>query len=147
MGKLKIAKTEETTTESAQAATLSSSPVKVPKKKITSATLHIEATFNNTKVVLSDKGGNTLFWSSAGSLGFKGAKKGTPFAASKVGDVLGEKAAALGIKDIDVVVTGVGSGREPTIRAFLSRGFELTGVRDTTPVPHNGPKPKKPRRV
>lgn len=147
MGKLKIAKTEEANTEGAQTVAPSSAPVKVPKKKITSGTLHIEATFNNTKVVLSDKGGNTLFWSSAGSLGFKGAKKGTPFAASKVGDVLGEKAAALGIKDVDVVVTGVGSGREPTIRAFLARGFELTGVRDTTPVPHNGPKPKKPRRV
>ncbi len=147
MGKLKIAKTteEEPKTEGAAAPVVSA--VKVPKKKIVSGTLHIEATFNNTKVVLSDKDGNTLFWSSSGSMGFRGAKKGTPFAASKVGDVLGEKAAALGIKDVDVVVKGVGSGREPTIRAFLARGFELTGIRDTTPVPHNGPKPKKPRRV
>jgi small subunit ribosomal protein S11 len=148
MGKLKIAKTEETKAEGeTKPVAETTGPVKVPKKKITSGTLHVEATFNNTKVVLSDKGGNTLFWSSAGSLGFRGAKKGTPFAASKVGDVLGEKAAALGIKDVDVIVKGVGSGREPTIRAFVARGFELTGVRDVTPVPHNGPKPKKPRRV
>ena len=147
MGKLKIATTEETKTEGETKPVADAAAVKVPKKKVISATLHVEATFNNTKVVLSDKGGNTLFWSSAGSLGFRGAKKGTPFAASKVGDVLGEKAAALGIKDVDVVVKGVGSGREPTIRAFVARGFELTGVRDITPVPHNGPKPKKPRRV
>ncbi len=120
---------------------------KAPRKKIVAGTLHVEATFNNTKVVLSDKEGNTLFWTSAGSLGFKGAKKGTPFAASKAGSVIGEKAKALGIKEVDVKVTGVGSGREPTIRAFMAYDIEITGVRDTTPVPHNGPKPKKPRRV
>lgn len=120
---------------------------KGPKKKISTGTLHIEATFNNTKVVFSDKSGNTLFWSSAGHQGFKGAKKGTPFAASKVGDVIGEKAQVAGIKDADVVVSGVGPGRESAIRAFMSRGIEITTIRDATPVPHNGPKPKKPRRV
>jgi len=121
--------------------------VRVPKKKIVSGTLHIVATFNNTKVVFSDKTGGTLFWSSSGSIGFKGAKKGTPFAASKVGEVIGEKAAALGIKDADVIVKGVGSGREPAIRGFMSHGIDITGIRDATPVPHNGPKAKKPRRV
>jgi small subunit ribosomal protein S11 len=120
---------------------------RVPKKKIVAGTLHIEATFNNTKVVFSDKDGATIFWSSAGSLGFKGAKKGTPFAASKVGDVIGEKAAALGVKESDVVIRGVGSGREPVVRSFMTHGIELTGIKDETPVPHNGPKPKKPRRV
>ncbi len=120
---------------------------KVPKKKIISGTLHVEATFNNTKVVFSDKNGNALFWSSSGSLGFKGAKKGTPFAASKVGDVIGEKAQNLGIKDADVVIRGVGSGREPAVRAFMARNIEITAIRDATSVPHNGPKPKKPRRV
>lgn len=121
--------------------------LRVGKKKVNSGTLHIEATFNNTKAIVSDKNGNTLFWSSAGSLGFRGAKKGTPFAASKVGDVLGEKAQTLGIKDVDVVIKGVGSGREPTIRSFMARGFEVTGIRDITATPHNGPKAKKPRRV
>ncbi len=122
-------------------------PSKTPKKKIVSGVLHIEATFNNTKVLFSDKAGNTLFWSSAGSLGFRGAKKGTPFAASKVGDVIGSKAAVLGVKDSDVVVLGVGSGREPAIRAFMAHGIEITAIQDATPVPHNGPKAKKPRRV
>ena len=121
--------------------------VRVPKKKIIAGTLHIEATFNNTKVTFSDKTGATLFWSSSGAIGFKGAKKGTPFAASKVGDVLGERAAALGIKEADVVVKGVGSGREPAIRGFMAHGIEITAIKDATPIPHNGPKAKKPRRV
>ncbi len=121
--------------------------LKAPKKKVVSGVLHIDATFNNTKVLFSDKVGNTLFWSSAGSLGFRGAKKGTPFAASKVGDVIGGKASMLGVKDADVVVLGVGSGREPAIRAFMAHGIEITAIKDATPVPHNGPKAKKPRRV
>ncbi len=120
---------------------------KMPKKKLASGVLHIEATFNNTKVVFADKTGNTIFWSSAGALGFKGAKKGTPFAASKVGEVLGEKAAAIGVKEADVIVVGVGSGRESAIRSFMAFGIDITGIKDQTPVPHNGPKPKKPRRV
>ncbi len=117
------------------------------KKKLTIGMLAIEATFNNTKAVVSDPKGNVLFWSSAGSLGFKGAKKGTPFAASKVGEILAEKATAAGIKEVSVVVTGVGSGREPLIRAFIGGGIELLSIKDRTPVPHNGPKAKKPRRV
>jgi len=120
---------------------------KTSKKKITSGILFIDATFNNTKVLFGDKLGNTLFWSSAGSLGFKGAKKGTPFAASKVGDLIGDKAITLGVKDSDVVVRGVGSGREPAIRAFMAHGIEITSIKDATPIPHNGPKAKKPRRV
>lgn len=147
MGKIKIiTKKEEEKIAPAEGA-VSSSAVKIPKKKFVSGTLHVEATFNNTKVLLSDKEGNTITWTSAGSLGFKGAKKGTPFAASKAGSIIGEKAKALGIKEVDVVVKGVGSGREPTIRAFMAYDIDITGVRDMTPVPHNGPKAKKPRRV
>ena len=122
-------------------------PLKTPKKKITSGVLSIDATFNNTKVLFSDKVGNTLFWSSAGSLGFRGAKKGTPFAASKVVDMIGSQAVTLGVKDADIVVRGVGSGREPAIRSFMAHGIEITSIVDATPVPHNGPKAKKPRRV
>lgn len=144
MGKKRIIAQEGT--ELAEGAT-AEKQVRVPKKKLTTGTLHVEATFNNTKVVFSDKSGNSLFWSSSGSLGFKGAKKGTPFAASKVGETVGEKAANLGIKDADVVVKGVGSGREPAIRGFMSHNIEITAIKDATPVPHNGPKPKKPRRV
>lgn len=140
-------KKEEEKVEGAVEAPVVKTTGKSPKKKVVAGTLHIEATFNNTKSVVTDKQGNTLFSSSAGSLGFKGAKKGTPFAASKVGSVLGEKAKALGIKEVDVVVKGVGSGREPTIRSFMAFDIEISGIRDITPVPHNGPKPKKPRRV
>ena len=149
MGKIKIInkKEDEKVVEEAPVEGVSKSTVKVPKSKVVAGTLHVEATFNNTKVVLSDKKGNTLFWTSAGALGFKGAKKGTPFAASKAGAVMGEKAKMLGIKEVDVKVKGVGSGREPTIRAFMAYDIEISGVRDMTPVPHNGPKPKKPRRV
>ncbi len=146
MGKIKII-TKEKEENNEVKAVETSSKVKVPKKKVIAGTLHVEATFNNTKVVLSDKEGNTLFWTSAGALGFKGAKKGTPFAASKAGSVIGEKAKALGIKEVDAKVKGVGSGREPTIRAFMAYDIELTSIRDITPVPHNGPKAKKPRRV
>ena len=117
------------------------------KKKITTCILAIEATFNNTKAVVSDAKGNVLFWSSSGSLGFKGAKKGTPFAASKVGEVLAEKATTMGIKEAHALIKGVGSGREPLVRAFIAPGIDLLSVTDQTPVPHNGPKAKKPRRV
>lgn len=146
-----MAKDKTTTTEEVEVkdttAVEAAKGTKSSKKKLASGVLHIEATFNNTKVLFSDKGGNTLFWSSSGSLGFKGAKKGTPFAASKVGDLIGGKAAGIGVKDADVVVLGVGSGRESAIRAFMAHGIQITSIIDKTPVPHNGPKPKKPRRV
>jgi small subunit ribosomal protein S11 len=143
MGKTKI--TTESTTEAKSAP--KAVATKTSKRKITSGIIHVDATFNNTKVLFSDKSGNTLFASSSGALGFRGAKKGTPFAASKVGDIIGEKASVLGVKDADVIIKGVGSGREPAVRAFMAHGIEITSVRDMTPVPHNGPKPKKPRRV
>lgn len=120
---------------------------KSSKKKAVTVILAIESTFNNTKAVVTDMKGNALFWSSAGSLGFKGAKKGTPFAAGKVGETLGEKATAIGVKECHVLVKGVGSGREPLIRSFIVGGIELLSIKDQTPVPHNGPKAKKPRRV
>jgi small subunit ribosomal protein S11 len=143
MGKKRIVKQEGGSDTGAQGR----GAAKLPKRKITAGTLHIQATFNNTKVIFTDKQGNALFWSSSGTLGFKGARKGTPFAASKIGDVIGEKVQNLGVKTADVIVKGVGSGREPTIRAFMARGIEITGIKDETPVPHNGPKAKKPRRV
>ena len=120
---------------------------RVAKKNIIAGTLHIHATYNNTKVLLADKGGNTVAWSTSGSLGFSGAKKGTPFAAAKVGETLAQKAQNIGMKEISAVVRGVGSGRESSIRGFISKGIALTGVKDVTPVPHNGPRPPKPRRV
>ncbi|MEX0652326.1 MAG: 30S ribosomal protein S11 [Candidatus Paceibacterota bacterium] len=120
---------------------------RVTKKKLDVGILHIQATFNNTKLLLSDKLGNAVMWSSSGALGFKGAKKGTPFAAAKVGEVLGEKAQMIGLKEVDVIMRGVGSGRESSLRAFSSKGIGVASIKDMTPTPHNGPRAKKPRRV
>jgi small subunit ribosomal protein S11 len=117
------------------------------KKKVDRGTLNVQATYNNTIVTLADKRGNVLMASSSGSLGFKGAKKSTPFAAAKVGELVAEKALQMGMTEVDVVIRGVGSGRESAMRAFAGKGIGITGIRDETPVPFNGPRPKKPRRV
>lgn len=143
MGKKRIVKKGETeTTESGEKA-----PVASSKKKVDVGILFVQSTYNNTKVVLTDVKGNTLCWSSSGSLGFRGAKKGTPFAAAKIGELIGTKAATMGVKDVSVVVKGVGSGRESSIRGFIAKGINILSIKDVTPVPHNGPKPPKPRRV
>ncbi len=120
---------------------------RVPRKKIAHGMLHVQSTYNNTKVVFTDLEGNSVMSSSSGALGFKGAKKGTPFAAAKVGEVLAEKAEMMGVKEVSVIVKGVGSGRESAIRAFTSRGIDIVSIKDKTPVPWNGPRAKKPRRV
>jgi len=117
------------------------------KRKLDSGVLFVEATYNNTKVSLSDPSGNVVTWSSSGSLGFSGAKKGTPFAAAKVGELIGERASQMGVKEVSVVVKGVGAGRESSIRAFSTKGIQINGIKDMTPVPHNGPRPPKPRRI
>ncbi len=117
------------------------------KKRLDVGVLYVQSTYNNTKLLLTDTKGNAILASSAGALGFKGAKKGTPFAAAKVGETLAAKAKLLGLKEISVVVKGVGSGRESSIRGFVSLGVTISGIKDATPVPFNGPKPRKPRRV
>lgn len=148
MGKKKITTTEETVTAETGAETPVVSTAKVSgKKRFDNGILNVESTYNNTKLVLADSKGNTLAWSTSGALGFRGAKKGTPFAAAKIGEVLGEKAANFGMKEVKVVVKGVGSGRESAIRGFISKGINLTTIVDMTPVPHNGPKAPRPRRA
>lgn len=149
MGKKKIATVEEEVknTEEASVAVAPVTSGKAGKKRFDSGVLCVESTYNNTKLVLTDTKGGTLAWSSSGSLGFKGAKKGTPFAAAKVGETLAVRAQELGVKEVRVVVKGVGSGRESAIRGFISKGINLTTIADMTPVPHNGPKPPKPRRT
>ena len=117
------------------------------KRRIERGTLYINSTYNNTTMLLADEKGNTAMWSSSGSLGFKGAKKGTPFAAGKVGEALADKAINAGLKEIDIVVKGVGAGRESSIRSFISKGVAISSIKDKTPVPFNGPKAPKPRRV
>lgn len=117
------------------------------KKRLDSGTLHVQSTYNNTKLLLTDPHGNAIMWGSSGAAGFRGAKKGTPFAAAKVGETLALRAANLGLKEVNIVVKGVGSGRESAIRGFISKGVAVSSIKDETPVPHNGPSPKKPRRV
>ncbi|OGF73702.1 30S ribosomal protein S11 [Candidatus Giovannonibacteria bacterium RIFCSPHIGHO2_02_FULL_46_20] len=107
----------------------------------------IQSTYNNTIIVISDSHGNAIVSSSAGALGFRGAKKGTPYAATKVAEFLGEKARTMGLLTIHVFIKGVGAGREAALRSFAAQGFDIRVIRDVTPVPHNGPRPKKPRRV
>ncbi len=144
MGKKRIVKKNSSGVDSALKAR---SLAKVIKKKIVEGTLFVESTYNNTRLSLADRSGNVLAWSSSGSLGFKGAKKGTPFAASKIGELIGEKAQQIGLKEVAVIVKGVGSGRESAIRGFSTFGVEIISIIDKTPVPHNGPKPRKPRHV
>jgi small subunit ribosomal protein S11 len=120
---------------------------KAVKKRIERAVLHVEATFNNTKAVLTDEKGNAVMASSAGALGFSGARKSTPYAAAKVGELLGERAMAIGVKEASVIIRGVGAGRESALRAFSGKGITIRAIKDATPVPHNGPRPPKPRRV
>ena len=117
------------------------------KKKLDFGILHVQATYNNTKLLLTDRKGGAVMWSSAGALGFKGAKKGTPFAAAKVGELLGEKASMIGVKNADVVIKGVGGGRESALRGFTAKGIQIASIKDMTPIPHNGPRQKKARRV
>ncbi len=146
MGKKKIIEADKGE-EVVKTAEATPAPKTSSKKRVETGILNVESTYNNTKVVLTDEKGGVLAWSTSGALGFKGAKKGTPFAAAKIGETVGEKAVALGMKEVSVKVKGVGSGRESAIRGFISKGINLTVITDKTPVPHNGPKPPKPRRA
>ncbi len=125
--------------------------VKKKKKKIRRQVLrgqaHVQCTYNNTIITFSDLGGKALAWCSAGSLGFKGAKKATPYAATQIINTAAEKVSKYGLREIEVYVKGVGSGREASIRALANNDFEITSIKDITPIPHNGCRPKKPRRV
>ncbi len=120
---------------------------RIPKKKVAAGTLNILATFNNTILTLCDSKGNTLIAASSGALGFKGSRKSTPFAAAKVGEIIGDKALQMGMKDADIVIRGIGAGRESALRSFAGKGISITRISDMTPVPHNGPRPPKPRRI
>lgn len=117
------------------------------RKNITSGVAHVSSTFNNTKVTISDAQGNAISWSSAGSHGFKGSRKSTPYAAQVTAEDAGKKAAEHGMKTLEVWVKGPGAGRESALRALQSVGFVITAIRDVTAVPHNGCRPRKRRRV
>jgi small subunit ribosomal protein S11 len=123
------------------------SGAKKTKKNIPNGVAHIQSTFNNTIVTISDSRGEVISWASAGSSGFKGAKKGTPFAAQTAADGAAKRAIEQGMRQIEVMVSGPGAGRETAIRALQGAGLEITLIRDVTPIPHNGCRPPKRRRV
>ena len=117
------------------------------KKNVNVGSAHIQATFNNTIVSITDQGGNVIAWSSAGSLGFKGSRKGTPYAAQMAAEAAAKKAMDFGMRQLDVFVKGPGAGRESAIRALQGAGLDINLIKDVTPVPHNGCRPPKRRRV
>jgi len=120
---------------------------KKAKRLVSEGVLHIHSTFNNTIVTISDLQGNTLAWSSAGQAGFKGSRKGTPFAAQVAAESVARRAADLGMRSVQVYVKGPGSGRESALRSLQAAGFTITIIKDVTPIPHNGCRPPKRRRV
>ena len=117
------------------------------RKNITSGVAHVNATFNNTMITVTDAQGNAIAWSSAGSQGFKGSRKSTPYAAQIAGEDAGKKAMEHGMKTLEVEVKGPGAGRESALRALQAVGFSITAIKDVTPIPHNGCRPRKRRRV
>ena len=117
------------------------------KKNIPSGIAYINSTFNNTIITITDPSGNTISWSSSGNKGFKGSRKSTPYAAQLAAEDAGKKASEHGVKTVDIQVQGPGSGRESALRALQTIGFQVNSIRDVTPIPHNGCRPKKRRRV
>lgn len=144
MGKKRIIQKTDLTTEEGIASAIKAGS---PKKKIQEGEVHIQSTYNNTIITISDTKGNVIMACSSGALGFRGAKKGTPYAATKVAEFLGEKSKVIGIQKFNIFVKGVGAGREAAVRSFIGQGFDAGFIRDVTPVPHNGPRAPKPRRV
>ena len=120
---------------------------KKEKRVVHTGIVHIQATFNNTIVTIADQEGNTLAWSSAGSLGFRGSRKGTPFAAQQASLTAANKAKEVGMRTVEVRVAGPGAGRESAVRALSTAGIDVRGIKDVTPIPHNGCRPPKRRRV
>jgi len=129
------------------AAAAAGRPRRRERKNITSGVAHVNASFNNTMITITDAQGNTIAWSSSGSLGFKRSRKSTPYAAQVAAEDAGKKAMEHGVRTIEVEVKGPGSGRESALRALQAVGFQITAIRDVTPIPHNGVRPPKRRRV
>ncbi|HTL51487.1 MAG TPA: 30S ribosomal protein S11 [Planctomycetota bacterium] len=117
------------------------------KRTVARGIAHVQSTFNNTIVTITDNTGDVLVWDSAGTVGFKGSKKGMPFSAQRAAEVVAEKASKLGMKDVEVRVKGPGSGRESAIRGLMNGGLNVRAIEDVTPLPHNGCRPRKRRRV
>jgi small subunit ribosomal protein S11 len=139
--------TEEVLTDAADQQEEPTKKKKKLKKQIARGRATIQCTYNNTIITIADMNGNALAWSSSGHMGFKGAKKSTPYAATQVVADVTEKVKKYGVTELEIYVRGVGSGREGSIRALANNGFTLLGIKDTTPVPHGGCRPRRPRRI
>lgn len=147
MGKKRVITKSGEDTSKIEAKASSAKVKSSSKKSLEAGRIYIRASYNNTSVSLTDLRGELIAWSSAGSLGFRGPKKATPFAASKVVSVLMEKTKKIGLKTVEVYLKGIGGGRETAIRSLANYGLDITLVKDITPMPHNGPRPPKVRRV
>jgi small subunit ribosomal protein S11 len=149
MGKKKVIEQtkEEVIKEAVTAEKAPAKQVATPKQRWENGRIYIQATYNNTIITVTDEKGGVITWMSAGSLGFSGPKKATPFAASKVAEAIAQKIEKTGPNNVEIFVRGVGSGRDSAIRSFAGKGLNITVIRDVTPIPHNGPRPAKTRRV
>ena len=146
MGKKRIISKGATAPEG-ESETRTKQPAADSGRRVIAGTAHIQATYNNTIITISDTEGNVLAWSSSGSVGFSGTKKATPYAAARVAEIVADKAKRAGLMSIHVRVSGVGSGRDSAVRALANHGLNITGIKDITPLPHNGPRAAKVRRV
>lgn len=133
--------------EKIEAAVKKESKTQAPQARVKEGRIYISSSYNNTAITLTDQNGNVLSWTTAGAIGFKGSKKATPFAASKVAEAVFQTMVKLGIQKIAIYVKGIGSGRESAIRSFANKGLDIIYIKDLTPVPHNGCRPPKVRRV
>ncbi len=148
MGKKRIiAKAEPASSPEEAAKKAEAALLKRVSLGIDEAKIYVTSTYNNTIISLTDLKGNVLTWVSSGNIGFKGTKKSTPFAASKVAEAVADRAKKIGVTKISVIVKGIGAGRESALRSLANRGLEILSIKDVTPVPHNGCRPKKARRV
>lgn len=145
MGKKKVAQSNSDVSPKEGGATTTTASKK--SKRIEHGRVYVNATYNNTVVSVTDEKGGVFAWATAGSLGFSGPKKATPFAASKIISILGEKMKQAQMREVDVYIKGIGGGRDSAVRSLINQGFEIVSIHDVTPIPHNGPRPKKVRRV
>ena len=147
MGKVKLAQAKPDNNVSEKTAAAAGASAKKSKKFIEKGRIYINASFNNTVITVTDMSGNVIAWATAGALGFSGPKKATPFASSKVIAAISEKLKNSGPKDVEIIVKGVGSGRDSALRSIVNQGFNILSIKDATPIPHNGPRPPKVRRI
>jgi small subunit ribosomal protein S11 len=147
MGQKKVVEKKAEETKEIESKSVAKSALVKKYKNVENVRIYINSTYNNTIITVTDLNGNVLTWASAGSLGFSGPKKATPFAASKVASVIAEKIKPLEIKNMEIYVKGIGAGRDSAIRSLAEAGFNIVLLKDVTPIPHNGPRPPKVRRV